>query len=219
MACQNTEPFRRCNYLIMTLVVLVVVSACSQSPLAIVKQVAGEAVLIDRVELDRHRQFIIPTLSHIGLMVMPVSIDGHANQLNTQLLSSVYGESEIILSRFFSNITMLPPHTRPKPQIDFLIRAQLLDASPYFKLPKLGVDEPSDEVVKESNRLERKLRPYHALLKIELFDARNNNAAPLDVAIVKARSGALGSAQFKSLLRQALSAYSKDVTASIVRAY
>lgn len=208
-----------------------ILSGCSQSPVSLIKQAAGEATLIDTVKVSRHRQFVIPTGSHIGLVIMPVAIDDQPDILNTQLFSIVSKVSDIMFDRVFSDVTLLSPNARPDVGIDFIIRASLLDASPYLRVNKQE-QAPEDtnqadslkasSKLSESNRFQRWLRPYHALFKLELLDARGIRGVtgtPMDTAIVKARSGTLGSAQFRSLLRQSLAAYSKDITTTVKSAY
>jgi len=202
---------------------------------SLIKQAAGEATLIDTVKVSRHRQFVIPTGSHIGLVIMPVAIDDQPDILNTQLFSIVSKEGDIMFDRVFSDVTLLSPNARPDVGIDFIIRASLLDASPYLRVNEQEqAPEDTNQAdslkasykLSESNRFQRWLRPYHALFKLELLDARGTRgvglgvtATPMDVAIVKARSGTLGSAQFRSLLRQSLAAYSKDITTTVKSAY
>ncbi|MGH1438865.1 MAG: hypothetical protein ACRBBR_02040 [Cellvibrionaceae bacterium] len=242
MAYQHTAYRQKYTFISIVLFCLLSLSGCSQSPLLLLKQGAGEATLIDTVKLDRHRRFIIPTLSHIGLVIMPVNIPDQSASLNTHLFTSVREESGIMFNRAFSTVTLLSPSARPDTAVDFIIRASLLAASPYLKpmakdkdasLKQVNNSEQPSKLVEsnsveelnkleESNRFQRRLRPYHALLKLELLDARNGlgvKAAPMDIAIVKARSGLLGSAQFKSLLRQGLAAYSKDITTTVRTVY
>lgn len=231
MAYKNRAHCHRYCFFSVLLVSFICLSGCSQSPVSLIKQAAGEATLIDTVRVSRHRHFIIPTVSHIGLVIMPVAIDDQSDTLNTQLFSIVSKESDIMFDRVFSDVTLLSPNTRPNAGIDFIIRASLLDASPYLRANKKEKGPPhlnqadsakASNRFNESNKLQRRLRPYHALFKLELLDARGTRGvtgAPMDVAIVKARSGALGSAQFKSLIRQSFAAYSKNITTTMKVAY
>jgi hypothetical protein len=209
-------------------IILVVLSgmlACSQSPVAVIKQSAGESALIDRVKVKRQREFVIPSLSHIGLLVMPVSINSQSDTQNSQLLSTLTKEGAYTFNHVFASVTVIDRlDTQRQPDIDFVIRASLVDAVSYSRDGSIdeqvinGKVQSKPEKKHSASRLMlSRIRPYHALIRVELLDARSKRS--LDVAVIKARSGAFGSKQYSGLLRQSFAAYSKAITSTYSRVY
>jgi len=215
----------QCQRLLIILVTLLGMFACSQSPINTIKQSAGEVALIDRVNVKRQREFVIPPLSHIGLLIMPVSIDSQSDTQNSKLLTSLTKEGSHSFQHVFSSVTLLDRLGGQGPtKIDFVIRASLLDAVSYIRDSNSNTDVISGEErvkppekIRKSVYLLSRVRPYHAFIKLELMDARSKQS--LDVAFIKARSGALGSKQFNSLLRQSFAAYSKAITSTYLTVY
>lgn len=190
--------------------------SCSQAPVAFIKQSAGEMALIDRVKVERQRQFSVPSISNIGFMVMPLApaspLLNPDKYSKKQLAAKMNKEGTYTFNHVFASVTPLNnSESRLPAKLDFVIKMSLLDAVTHLKVDAT-LDSEEVDIPKERKAavLHSRVRPFHALIKLELLDARTGRS--LDVALIKARSGALGSAKFSSLLRQGLRAYSKAIT-------
>lgn len=194
-------PFRlqHTGITLLLLTVVLWISACSHhNPASLLKYSAGETLLIDRVKVQRQRQFLVPSVSRIAWFVesLPETQDGFDKTFHRELVA----DGLYTFSHVFADVTAVDNMQALPREADFLIKAQLIDAR--LRVNRTGENNPSPP--------HRRLLPYTALMKLELLDARSQT--PLDVTIIQARSGALGSSQFSHLVRQGLRAYSKSLT-------
>ena len=204
---------------VLLCVLILSLTACSQSPVVLVKQAAGELVMIDRVQIKRQRQFILPSTANVALLVKPLSPKAASIDYDNTLRTIVIDEGLYTFNHVFSNVTLLESteQGRPPSSVEFVVRASLLDAVTHVTKGAPDKEASAEEKNKPSKELLSRARPYHALLKLELIDARTYR--PIDVAIIKSRSGSLGSLKFKGIVRQSFAAYSKSLTSPYAVTY
>jgi hypothetical protein len=197
--------------------------ACSYSPVGLITDTSSQIGLLNKVTIDRQGSFTVSSRSHLGLMIMPASADAFVpNQETSKQWSKNEGSIDMLFTnvgnrafrQFFSEVTVFDPKATPL-NVDFLIKASLLhiDDQTVEKNKSKPQEKASDLESKEVTVRKRIIpKPHQAIIKLNLFDARKEKI--IDVAIIKARSGAITHSDYGTFLQESLVAYADSIVAT-----
>lgn len=207
--------------LTLLLLLLCLIGGCSSLSQS---SLARNIALSHHIEIERQRQAVLPGVSHIGLRLLLSS--GAESGLNEALIeilvpllaertTRVFNEAFASASLIDSSVedhgslsrkSMSTQQRFPR-QMDFVLDIHLLAVA--------GISEALMDTQRNHTRAQRlppvrlQKRPYRALVKINLMDARTRQL--LDTATIRARSGALVHNTYGDFWTSVLAAYVTEV--------
>ncbi len=194
------------KFTLLTTIVIVLTTSCTQSPTTVVRQLSHEMALTQKTSVKRHRQVVLSANNHIGLLVT-TNID---NLSASSRIESLFKEEGIkTFNQTFSQVSVINNKQLKPSSIDFLVQIELLDTNSNIKPKPVNSEKETSLPASKRHYNQFAVKPYSAMIKIVLVDARNNQE--LDVAFVKSRSGVIVYEGYKGFLGESLRAYARTL--------